>query len=110
MPDQQQDQHQVARPVHTHVRRRQHPRPDVWYVSGGGVVECWVSGTDCGVSEGWLRCEGGPGNASFVSPPQLINSYYKVVVVLSVRAWLPVLYLHQTAVTNRRARVRRRHQ
>ena len=28
-----------------------------------------MSGAECGVSEGWLRCEGGPGNASCASPP-----------------------------------------
>ena len=43
-PDQQQDQHhQVARPVRTHVRRRQRTRPGVYFSTwmveeGGGVV------------------------------------------------------------------------
>ena len=54
-PDQQQDQHhQVARPVRTHVRRRQCPRPGVHFSmcvveEGGGVVgeeqtEAWMDG------------------------------------------------------------------
>ena len=70
-------------------------------------MEWWVSGADCGVSEGWPRCEGGPGNASFVLPSSADLFINKVVVVLSVRvpasvgvstaqprltgcAWLPV--------------------
>ena len=48
-------------------------------------MEWWVSGADCGVSKGWPRCEGGPGNASFVLPSSADLFINKVVVVLSVR-------------------------
>ena len=93
-------------------------------------MEWWVSGADCGVSKGWPRCEGGPGNASFVLPSSADLFINKVVVVLSVRVpasvgvptaqprckatvsgvrGSPSVHLHP-AVTNRHARVRRRHQ
>ena len=84
-------------------------------------MEWWVSGADCGVSEGWPRCEGGPGNASFVLPSSADLFINKVVVVLSVRVpasvgatasgvrGSPSVHL-RPAVTNRHARVRRRHQ
>ena len=49
-------------------------------------MEWWVSGAECGVSKGWPRCEGGPGNASFVLPSLTDDLFINmVVVVLSVR-------------------------